>query len=174
MTSRTTKKCPKGQYLKKGYIRKAYCTAEGKCYPEAKVSPSCITIRDICPSGHILRLGYTRKAHTRTTKTGKKVRVAVKKVEPTCIQDVGKKGRAPKLIKLRKDISLRYFNYSTKNPEIERRKSLKKVADTHGPGPVIVRLNKLSILNSRRPKTAQKFLDDIKYVQKTFNYHKLF
>ncbi len=164
------KKCPKGQYLRKGYNKKAYRTKEGEYFPTTYVPPACVTMRDICPEGQLLRLGYKRKAYARKTKTGKVVHVPATYVEPTCIEDVGKKGRGAKVIKLSKKLSLRTYNYSTKKTVAERHASLDRAVKVHGPGPIVERLNKLSVLQTRRPTISKKFIDDMKYVQKKYKY----
>lgn len=164
------KQCPQGQTLRKGYTRKAYCKKDEKCYPEKEVAPTCVTIRGICPEGEILRLGYTRKAYTRSTGA----KVLPTKVPPKCIPDKGAKGRGPKIIKMRKDLSLRNYGYSTTKTLKERKEALDKAVKEHGAGPVVVRLNKLVVLQGRNPTAAKKFLEDLKYVQTKYKYNKLY
>ncbi len=133
-----------------------------------------MTIKGICPEGEILRLGYTRTAHRRKTRAGTIITVPKTKVEPTCIPDVGRKGRGKKIVELGKKLSLRQYNYSSSNTEIERRKSLDAAVKAHSTRDVIVRLNKLTILQGSRPALVKKYSDDIKYLQKKYKYYKLY
>ncbi len=125
--------------------------SSSKKYTRGKTQeiPTCITIKGSCSEGEILRLGYTRKSYAR---------------------EQNEEGP----IKLKKDISLRKYGYSTTHTLADRRTSLDRAVKDNGPGPIVVRLNKLAVLQSRNPTAYKKFLEDLKYVQVKYKYNKLY
>ncbi len=98
-----------------------------------------------CKKGEILRKGSIKKSHSRKTFSGKKVSVKQSRTPPTCVKDVGKEGKGPKILpKLGDEIHLSNFGYSLKNTKQERQKSLKKASKKHGTLKVLKRTNLIS------------------------------
>jgi len=113
--------------------------------------------RMMCPRGYILRSGYTTKNNV--------------VVRPTCVKDMGKKGKGPKLIpKLKKGLLTKY-GYSSKETTQKRHSALKKAAKEYGAGNLVQKLNSIYVLNrGTNPKVAATFNKDKKWVMKNLEY----
>ena len=101
-----------------------------------------------CKPGYIVREGYYRKPYTR--KDG--VRVKGGYVSPVCVKDQGKKGKGPKLFKLKPGGlgKYGYYNIDSTPPRI-RHKALEKGIKAEGYAPISRRLNALRTVNKNKP-----------------------
>lgn len=138
----------------------------------------------VCPPGKIKRSGYVRQAHERgsytrkstDSKTNKKIRVkgttvAQSRVKSTCVPATGKaitRGRkTPEsekvLPKLKQDIHLSHFGYSTKNAEKTRRTALRTASKVYGDKKVLQHLSLIRNYNSS-PNVKKIMSEDVKYL----------
>ena len=113
-----------------------------------------------CKRGHIRRngywkKGYLRKAYTRKDKTKVKGAYVDRAWVPsTCIKDMGKPGKGPKILPpVGKELKLSRYGYSTKKTQMERRKSLVKASKSNNPLKVLRHLN--LIRNYQADKTIK-------------------
>ncbi len=111
-----------------------------------------------CPKGKIERIGYTY-----TKKSTKKT----VKVNPTCVEDKGKKGKGPKLITIPKyDVGLLSdYGYSLHQNHEDRIKAIKKSLKTHSMLKILKHLNALRTLQKSNEKYYNKLDKDLKWVQ---------
>ncbi|HEY9703585.1 MAG TPA: hypothetical protein V6C58_14145 [Allocoleopsis sp.] len=128
-----------------------------------------------CKTGEILRSGYTRKAHTRkafTKSNGVKIsKTSVKssKVPPTCIKDLGKKGKGKKILPKLEKGTLSKFGYSSFKPESQRHDALKKALNKLPYATIIRKLNAVAILSKLvNPIVSYKFKKDIAWLRSKF------
>lgn len=114
-----------------------------------------------CPRGQIMRRGYTR-----TTSSGKRVRVPA-----TCVPDKGLKGRGPRLLPpVRKPGWLGSFGYAVNYKAGVRRAALAKAIKSEGSAVAVLR-RLVFIRNYQHrtnPKVAAKLERDYKWIQKTY------
>ena len=119
-----------------------------------------------CPSGKILKAGYYRKAYTRADGT----RVKAIRVPPTCIKDVGLKGKGPKILPTPKEGLLKKHGYSLSASTNDRRKALRKAMRSDGGLSVLRHLNlRRNFIKRSQPANYKKMSDDLKYVQKLYH-----
>jgi hypothetical protein len=111
-----------------------------------------------CQKGEILKLGYSYKK-----KTSKKQI----KVKPTCIQDRGKLGKGPKLIKIpSEDVGLlSKYEYSLSKKREDRQKALRKANKYEDNLKILRHVNALRTLNKSNERIYKKLNEDIKYLQ---------
>lgn len=114
-----------------------------------------------CPKGEIERVGYTY--------TKKKTKKTVK-VNPTCIEDKGKPGKGPKLIKIPEgDVGLLgYYGYSLKLKYDDRIKILKKAIKDISELKILRHLNALRTLNKSNEKYFNKLNKDLHWIQNDY------
>jgi hypothetical protein len=111
-----------------------------------------------CSKGEIMRKGYSYK---------RKISKKEIKVKPLCIQDRGKIGKGPKLIKIPSyDVGLlSKYNYSLSDNKLERQKALKRANRNEDNVKVLRHINALRILNKSNEKIYKKIDYDYKYLQ---------
>jgi len=114
-------------------------------------------ILDKCPPDQIERVGYITK---------KKV-----KVSKTCIDDKGKPGKGPKLIKMpAEDIGLLSdYGYSLKLSHENRIKAIKKSLKTHNKLKILRHINALRTLHKSNEKLYNKLDKDLKWIQSIYD-----
>ena len=107
-----------------------------------------------CKKGEILRSGYTLKK----TST---------KVKPTCIKDMGKSGKGPKLIVMpSKDIGiLSYYGYHMKDKYEDRIKAIKRSLKDHSKLKILRHINALRTLFKSNIIYYNKLDKDLKWIQ---------
>jgi hypothetical protein len=132
-----------------------------------------------CPPGMILRKGYTRKYTTAVRTSGFTVKKHGKayRVQPTakdmfvkssCIKNVGKPGKGPKLFGPLRKGELAKYGYSFRASESERHGALKKAITEYGSTGVFRKLNAVAKLTKRAsPKASNVFSKDREWVRKT-------
>jgi hypothetical protein len=125
-----------------------------------------------CPKGYIMREGYVRKTYSRQSRDGSK-RISVKRsvVPPTCIKDVGKKGKGVKKIGPLKQGTLEQFGYENvmAMSKEDRYDALSKAVKKLGWLPVFRKLNAVAVLNrNTNPKLSDRFFKDRDWVKKNY------
>ena len=110
-----------------------------------------------CPKGMIRRSSYKKKSG-----------VAVKS---TCIKDMGKPGKGPKLIVMpAEDVGLLSdYGYSLKKPHEERVKALKKSLKKHDKLKILRHINALRTLNKSNETMYKKLDKDMKWIQSHYD-----
>lgn len=115
-----------------------------------------------CPKGQILRKGYSRKSYKRSS--GKRVKGS--RVPPSCIRDIGSRGKGKKIFKDLRVGSLTKHGYNLSKKYSSRRTSLKKAVREYGTSSVIKKLNILNVYNKRKsPEIVKKVQGDMKFVR---------
>jgi hypothetical protein len=111
-----------------------------------------------CPKGEIMRIGYKYKRKT------SKRQIAV---QPTCIEDKGKPGKGPKLIKMPMyDVGLlRKYEYSLSDNKDIRQKALRRANRNEDNLKVLRHINALRTLNKSNERIYKKLDNDFKYLQ---------
>jgi hypothetical protein len=105
-----------------------------------------------CPRGMIRRKAYTRKNGTR--------------VKSSCIKDMGKPGKGPKLFTLKKG-GLSKYGYHVRDSYVKRHTSLKKALKHMSYATLVRKINALSILfKNTQPGLAKHAKSDVKWLQK--------
>jgi hypothetical protein len=109
-----------------------------------------------CPKGQILKKAYTTKKGT--------------KVPATCIKDMGKPGKGPKLFEIpEEDIGLLGdFGYTLKKKHEDRVKALKKAIKENNALKILRHLNALRTLQKSNEKYFKKLDKDVKWIQKNY------
>jgi hypothetical protein len=109
-----------------------------------------------CPKGQILKKAYTTKKGT--------------KVPATCIKDMGKPGKGPKLFEIpEEDVGLLGdFGYTLKKKHEERVKALKKAIKENNALKILRHLNALRTLQKSNEKYFKKLDKDVKWIQKNY------
>ncbi len=110
-----------------------------------------------CGAGEIKRAGYTRKSS----------RKGSIKVPATCIKDMGKPGKGPKLgILPKKDIGiLSNYGYSLKKPHEERVKAIKRAIKHEKELSILRHINALRTLFKSNESYYNKLNKDLKWIQ---------
>jgi hypothetical protein len=118
-----------------------------------------------CPTGKIERVGYS---YTKKT-TGKNVHV-----NPTCINDMGKKGKGEKLIIIPEaDVGLlSKYGYKLKNSHEKRVDSLKQAINENSELKILKHVNALRTLQKSNEKLYNKLDKDMKWLQKDYQNKK--
>ena len=105
-----------------------------------------------CAKGMIRRKAYTRKNGIR--------------VKSSCIKDMGKPGKSPKLFTLKKG-GLSKYGYHISNSAEKRHKALKKASKHYSYATLVRKINALSILfKNTQPDLAKKAKQDVSWLQK--------
>ena len=106
-----------------------------------------------CPKGMIRRASYKKKSG--------------KTVKSSCVKDMGKPGKGPKLIEMPEyDIGLLSdYGYTLKNSYDERIKSIKKALKQHSELKVLRHINALRTLHKSNERLYNKLDKDLKWVQ---------
>jgi len=85
-------------------------------------------------------------------------------------KDVGKPGKGPKLIPIKKG-KLKKFGYSTKLPASERRAALRRAVEAYGALSVARMLQAQIILRKRTQRKVRKiFEEDLEWLRKTYKH----
>lgn len=117
-----------------------------------------------CPKGQILRKGYC--ATRKRSGSRKKVTYCVK---PTCIKDLGKPGKGPKLWSVTPGL-LGKYGYTLKKLAEPRRKTLKRAVRAEGYNEIIKRLVAVSnYVKLSQPGNYRKYRGDIEWLKKNKN-----
>ena len=107
----------------------------------------------VCRSGQIRRKGYTTKRGTR--------------IKSSCIRDLGKRGKGPKLIPPLNKGKLRAYGYSTSLGPTARRIALKRAITFYGRNSVLRKLNAVKVLTrNTNPRVSAVFGKDLTWIQK--------
>ncbi len=130
---------------------------------------------DGCAPGEILKKGYRRKGYQRnayTKKSGSKIPatyVSASYVPPTCIKDVGKPGKGPKILPTPgNEIHLSKYGYGVHKSTEARRKALREAIKDYNTLLVLRRLN--LIRNIQGIKENKDILsDDVEYLKKKYS-----
>lgn len=195
-----TNRCPKGFIRRRGYTRKntgtyvkSSCIRSTSKYnkPAKNTSRrqknrlgSLLGSRKSCAPGEVSRKAYVRRitervhkeGYTRTTKTGKTIKVFPKAksvfVKAACIKDVGRPGKlpedAPKIGPLRKG-ELKRFGYMYKLPDAQRQQALKSAINKLGALDVYRKLDAVAKLSSSSaPAASTIFAKDRDWIRKSF------
>jgi hypothetical protein len=111
-----------------------------------------------CPKGEIMRIGYTYKRKTSKRQVN---------VKPSCVQDRGKPGKGPKLIKIPSyDVGLLgKYDYSLSENREYRHKALRRANRHEDDLKVLRHVNALRTLNKSNERLYKKLDNDFKYVQ---------
>ena len=118
-----------------------------------------------CPDGEIERVGYTRKSFIR--KNGTEVKES--RVNPTCIEDRGYKGKGPNILpQPDPNYSLRNFGYSIKKTPEERERALKRASNEWGTLSTMRRLNLIANFNKWNPEVEQEMRDDVEFLKNKY------
>jgi hypothetical protein len=105
-----------------------------------------------CGSGQIRRKAFTTRRGTR--------------VSATCIRDLGKPGRGPKLIPPLNAGKLRAYGYSTTIGPTSRRAALRRAMRMYGRNSVLRKLNAVKVLTrNTNPRISAVFGRDLAWVQ---------
>jgi len=115
-----------------------------------------------CPHGEINRVGYSF-----IKKTSKKTI----KVKPMCIEDKGKPGKGPKLIKIPKEDEglLSDYGYSLKKSYEDRIKAIKKAYKENSHLKILRHLNALRTLQKSNELNYNKLNKDMKWLQEYYS-----
>jgi len=195
-----TSKCPPGFIRRRGYTRKntgthvkSTCIRTTSKYssPAKNTSRrqknrlgSLLGTKKVCPPGEVARKAYVRRitervrkeGYTRTTKTGKSIKVFPKAkpvfVKAACIKDLGKPGKlpegAPRIGPLRKG-ELKRFGYLYKLPDVQRQAALKSAINELGALDIYRKLDAVAKLStSSAPAASVIFAKDRDWVRKTY------
>jgi hypothetical protein len=117
-----------------------------------------------------------KEGYTRTTKTGKSIKVFPKAkpvfVKAACIKDLGKPGKlpegAPRIGPLRKG-ELKRFGYLYKLPDVQRQAALKSAINELGALDIYRKLDAVAKLSkSSAPAASIIFAKDRDWVRKTY------
>lgn len=193
-------KCPEGYVRRKGYTRKNTGTrVKGACIRSTRSSKAplptmnrqkarlaaVLGTRKVCPPGKIARAAYvrrvsrniSRKGYSKTTKSGKTIRVYPKSksifVPAACVKDTGKPGKlapgAPAIGPLRPG-ELKKYGYSYKLSVTDRRAALQKAVKAYGALGTYRKLNAVSKLTSRTsPEASARFTEDRNWIRTTYS-----
>lgn len=117
---------------------------------------------DKCPPGQIERVGYTYKKKT-TKKTVK--------VQKTCVEDQGKPGKGPKLIKMPAydEGLLSDYGYTLKLSHENRVKAIKKSLKENNKLKILQHINALRTLHKSNEKLYNKLDKDLKWIQSVYD-----
>lgn len=128
-----------------------------------------------CGPGEILRKGYRRKGFQRNEyvkrdgTTIPATYVSAANVPPTCIKDVGKPGKGPKILpKPGNEIHLSRYGYSIHQPEAKRRQALRAAVNDTNNLLVLRRVNLIRNFQSN-PDNKEKFSRDVEYLKKMYS-----
>lgn len=123
-----------------------------------------------CPPGKILKVGYTRKAfNRRNSKTGSVIHVPKSHVPATCINDVGKKGKGPKILPIPDpNFRLSKYGYSVHKNDNARQKALRKASKNYGVLEVLRRVNLLRNYQAV-PENKKIFSRDVEFMKKLYD-----
>lgn len=106
-----------------------------------------------CKKGEILRKGYTTKNN--------------KKVKPSCVKDMGKKGKGPKILPEMKESGLLGpFGYELKYDFEIRKEAIKKAIKKHGSLKILKYLVLIRTYSKSNIKNFNRYSKDIKFIQK--------
>ena len=114
-----------------------------------------------CQKGQIQKVGYTF-----VKKSSKKP----VKVKPTCIEDKGKPGKGPKLIKIPPEDEgiLGKYGYNLKENHEERVKALKKAFKENSHLKILRHLNAIRTLQKSNETYFKKLDKDMKWLQEYY------
>jgi hypothetical protein len=192
-----TKKCSKGQILRKGYITKT----------QVKVPSSCIIAQSAdgkktskrlsrylknknrihekveklykntkkCSRGQIKRVGYSKKSYKSHSKNGKIINVKGYNVAPNCINSItGKSKKGTKLITIMdKDVLGKFGYHNIKNlNQSERHSALKKAIEKINPLSVYRRIIALATLNKNNKIINEILIKDANFIKTQEVYKK--
>ncbi len=114
-----------------------------------------------CQKGQIQKVGYTfvKKSSKKTVK-----------VKPTCIEDKGKPGKGPKLIKIPPEDEgiLGKYGYSLKEKHEDRIKALKKAFKENDHLKILRHLNAIRTLQKSNQSYFKKLDKDMKWLQEYY------
>lgn len=111
-----------------------------------------------CKKNEIIKEGYKTKKNSW--------------IKPTCIKDVGNKGKGIQRFILEKGTLSRFGYHDISNLSLNKRhSSLKKAVKKLKPTTVMRKINALYVLNkNKEPKLARIFKNDVKFVQNLPEY----
>lgn len=188
-----SKKCPKGEILRKGYTTKTGKKVKSDCIT-AQSQSGKKTSREVkkkleeekkmhkkaremfkgqypekCSKGQILREGYKRKSYVKTMPNGSRKRIPSTWVAPVCIDSAtGKSSKGKKSIVILNDDELKQFGYENvkKLSVADRHKILKKAVKKIKPISLFRKLIAISTLQKNTdPKLHDIFYKDAYYVR---------
>lgn len=132
-----------------------------------------------CGPGEILKVGFKRRGFERrpfVRKDGTRVAssyIPEHRVGPTCIKDVGKPGKGPKILPTPDDlVHLSKYGYSVHKPDADRRAALKAASKDNDTLLVLRRLNLLRNYQAV-PENKEIFSRDVEYMSKLYSKTKL-
>ena len=118
-----------------------------------------------CPPGYIVRDGYRRKGYL--NKYGTYVRPTT--VPPTCIKDLGKKGRGVDVFKLKGGDLTKYGYHLKESDTAKRRLALLRSGKEFKPLTVFRKVNALATLNKRtHPTYASRAKADASWISRNY------
>ena len=131
-----------------------------------------------CKSGQIEKIGYHRKGYYRKEYYRKNgtfvpaIYINESNVRPTCIKDVGKPGKGPKILpRLDDKLHLSDYGYSIRRSDKERHRALRKASNYNDPLMVLRRLN--LIRNYQYiPNNKDIFTSDVEYMKELYREYK--
>lgn len=128
-----------------------------------------------CGQGEILRKGYRRKGYHRNEYVRSDGTVVGESdvpgayVPPTCVPDMGRKGRGKKVLPPPgNEIHLSSYGYSIHKPESERHAALEAASNDYGTLKVLRRLNLLRNYQAI-PDNKEIFSDDVVFMQDMYD-----
>jgi hypothetical protein len=124
-----------------------------------KIISNLLQLGGKCSTGEILKKGYVTKNN------------AI--VKSTCIIDKGNPGKGPNILpKIGDEISLRQYNYSLKNKDVDRQKALIRASKKETTLLVLKHLVLISNYSKSEKSNYEKYRNDIAFLKKLYKYQK--